>query len=808
MPDTVVDTSHARDSGRHFPGHCQNPKRPDGRTVRVLLTVHDGLSCYSRVSGPLQTMDNERKAKLESSYVHLNEDAPRQSSVPCPTCGLMVPTTMKACPQDGTEIAPAILGDALSATYEFIEAVGAGGMSVIYKARHRALNRLVAIKMLHGHMLSDTIIRRFQQEAKASSLLQHPNTVAVYDFGITESGLPFMVMDFVEGETLANRLKRRGTLPPRACIMIFKQVCDAVEHAHELGILHRDLKPGNIMLIESEGTPGIVKILDFGIAKIMDATDSPGHNLTQTGEVFGSPLYMSPEQCSGNKALDRRSDIYSLGCVMYECLTGTVPHRGDTVMATIVKQLNERPKPITELQPNARIPAKLEDIVDKALEKNPDKRFQSMEELKEALIELRDTENLDTAGGGKRWKHLARKVHIPQKSLWLLTVGLCVATTAVSLSFLSARTPEKQSVTDLSRFPPDSVSTRRDKFEKFRSYVDHSKITDQLLAEYLPVDIQIENLDLGNSKVGNQGLLFVGKQSRLKDLRLGKTKITDAGLESLSNLKNIRTLNLNDTFITDDGLTHLSQMTDMRDLSLVNTKIGNEGLANLAKMHHLQRLLLTGTPINGDGLQLIKDLPIDELHVDGTVIRDSDLPVINNLKSLVEIHIGSTKVNGDGLQSLTDLKSLKRLFMSNCPFEDKNLHFLKQFPNLEEVGAGATHITDAGLAALAQVPTLTAIQINQDNITDAGLKCLIQMPQLEKLSVEKTHVTDEGFRDIGKLKKLRELDVAGTDITDVSLVEFGKLPKLRKLNIKYCHQLTAAAAEEFHSEHQACHLDQ
>jgi serine/threonine protein kinase len=715
---------------------------------------------------------------------------------------------MKACPQDGAEIAPVILGDALSATYEFIEAVGAGGMSVIYKARHRALNRLVAIKMLHGHMLTDTIIRRFQQEAKASSLLRHPNTVAVYDFGITESGLPFMVMDFVEGETLANRLKRRGTLPPRDCIMIFKQVCDAVEHAHELGILHRDLKPGNIMLIESEGTPGIVKILDFGIAKIMDGSDSAGHHLTQTGEVFGSPLYMSPEQCSGVKALDRRSDIYSLGCVMYECLAGTVPHRGDTVMATIVKQLNERPKPVTELQPDAHIPAKLEDIVDKALEKNPDKRFQSMEELKEALIALRDTENLDTAGGGKRWKHLARKVHIPRKSLWLLTVGLCVATTAVSLSFLSARTPEKPSATKLSRFPATSKFTLKDKFEKFRSYVDHSKITDQLLAEYLPVDIQIDKLDLGSAKVGDQGLSFVGKQSRLQYLYLGRTKTTDAGLAFLSNLKNITTLNLNDTLVTDEGLKYLSHMTDMRDLSLVNTKIGNEGLASLRAMHHLRRLLLTGTPINGDGLQLIKDLPIEELHVDGTVIRDSDFPVINNFKSLVEIHVGATKITGDGFQSLTDLKSLRMFFMSNCLFEDKNAHYLKALPKLEEVGAGATHITDAGLAVLAQIPTLTAIQVNEDNITDAGLKSLIQMPQLKKLSVEKTPVTDEGFREIGKLKKLRELDVAGTDITDVSLTEFAKLPKLRTLNIKYCHQLTPAAIAEFRKQHHECHLDQ
>jgi len=752
-------------------------------------------------------MNNEREPKLDSTFVHLNEDVQPQSAVPCRTCGLMVPTTVRNCPQDGTEIAPAILGEALSANYEFIEAIGSGGMSVIYKARHRALDRLVAIKMLHGHMLTDTVIRRFQQEAKASSLLRHPNTVAVYDFGVTESGQPFMVMDFVEGETLANMLKRRGTLPPRDCIKICKQVCDAVEHAHELGILHRDLKPSNIMLIEAEGTPGIVKILDFGIAKIMDSTDSPGHNLTQTGEVFGSPLYMSPEQCSGIKELDRRSDIYSLGCVMYECLAGAVPLRGDTVVATIVKQMNEQPVPINEMQPNAQIPAALEDIVEKALEKNPDKRFQSMEELKEALVELQDNQKADTAGGAKKWKRLVRKARIPQKALFVVTLVLCVATTAVSLSLLYFRPVPQKSNSELSKFPPDSVTSRRAKFEDFRSIANPAKITDVILAAYLPIDIEIDKLDLRGTKIGNISLPFVGKQSRMRHLYLANTKITDEGLKYLANLKDLEILDLHDTSITDDGLKNLSQLTNMRDLNLAHTDISNAGLANLEQMHQLNHLYLTSTPINGDGLRLIKSLPIERLHLDDTIIKESDFPVVNEFKSLTELHIGQSKLTGAGLEALTDLKALKQLFMSNCPIANKNLRFLKQLPQLEEIGAGKTQITDEGLAYLVDVPTLKTVQINENDITDSGMKYLLKMPQLVRLRIEKTKVTDEGFRDIGQLTNLQELDVAGTDLTDVSLTYFARLPSLKNLNIKSCHQISTAAFEEFRNEHPTCHVD-
>jgi len=725
----------------------------------------------------------------------------------------MVPTTMRFCPQDGTEIAPAVLGVALANTYEFIEAVGSGGMSVIYKARHRALNRFVAIKMLHGHMLTDNVIMRFQQEAKASSLLVHPNTVAVHDFGITESGQPYMVMDFIEGETLANVIQRQGALPVEDCIKIISQVCDAVEHAHENGILHRDLKPSNIMLIKMEGTPGIVKIVDFGIAKIMDASGSSGQNLTRTGELFGSPLYMSPEQCAGAKELDRRSDIYSLGCVMYECLTGTVPHRGETLVGTIVKHMNEQPIPISEMQPDTKVPSALEDIVDKALEKNPDKRFQTMEELKKALWQVRDRMNEGAAGGAGSIKRVLRKIRPARRpTLAIGALALLAVTIAASMFFAhsnhdstgsggavpSARLPHQKS----------EYAAANQKALQFFSVAEHKKVTDRLIAENLPFDVGITQLDLNKTSITDNGLVAVGKQRMLTSLSLVNTKIDDLGLRYLSDLDLLKSLDLRGTVIDDQGLKFIPCFSKLRNLNLCSTIITDDGLTHLRQLNQLTDLTLSLTAISGKGLQHITHLPLQMLRLDGTRIKDSEFGTIGEFTSLRDLRIGNSKLTGKGFGALNKLTALTQLHMGDCYFADENVHLISQFPLLEELCAGKTHITDAGLVHLPGLAKLWNLEIFENDITDVGMKYILQLPELRRLMIYKTKVTDAGLRNIADLSKLEELDVSSTDVTDASMPLFAKLPNLKRLTLRHCPKITAKAKEEFHKSLPKCRMDQ
>lgn len=282
----------------------------------------------------------------------------------------------------------ALIGAVLNERYEVLELVGSGAMGSLYRGRHRVLDRPVAIKFLHAHLAKDDVhMERFCREAKLAASLSHPNVVHVYDVGNAEDGSPYLVMDFLDGKSLATMLREMGAFPIKRALPLMSQIAQGLAYAHSKGLLHRDLKLSNIMLVNDSGYE-TAKIIDFGIAKLM--TEDEANQLTQTGEVFGSPLYMSPEQCQGHK-LDERSDIYSAGCVMYEMLTGTTPFKGDNIVATVYKQMKEDPAPFSVVAPDSAIPPVLEQIVFKALQKDPSKRFQNANELNDAIGRVKES---------------------------------------------------------------------------------------------------------------------------------------------------------------------------------------------------------------------------------------------------------------------------------------------------------------------------------------------------------------------------------------------------------------------------------
>jgi serine/threonine-protein kinase len=258
--------------------------------------------------------------------------------------------------------------------YEIGTELGSGGMATVYSGRDRVLGRPVAIKMLADRYAGDDkFVTRFRREARAAAGLNHQNIVSVFDTGDT-NGQHYIVMELVQGETLADLLKREGPLSPDRAARIGGAVARALQAAHDRGFVHRDVKPGNVMITPS----GEVKVMDFGIARA--ATDD---TLTQTGMVLGTASYLSPEQSRGD-AVDHRSDVYSLGCVLYEMLGGRPPFEADTPVSLAYKHVNEDPQPLGSSDP--AIPGELDAVVMKALEKDPDRRFSSARELGEALM--------------------------------------------------------------------------------------------------------------------------------------------------------------------------------------------------------------------------------------------------------------------------------------------------------------------------------------------------------------------------------------------------------------------------------------
>lgn len=278
----------------------------------------------------------------------------------------------------------------LDARFEVLEELGSGGMGRVFKVRDLTLDKLLAIKVLKQDLASDaTALKRFEKEAEAAAALSHPNLISIYSHGTTSEGESYLVMDYLEGPSLAEIIEKNEKLGTERLLDIFIQICDGLAHAHKAGVIHRDVKPTNIILTKSESGKDLVKIVDFGIARVMDASVRETHDLTQTGEVFGSPQYMSPEQCLG-LLLREQSDIYSLGCTLYETITGSPPFAGSNPIQLVVKHINDDAEGFSREHLDTRQKKQLETVTLKCLAKEMDDRYMSVEALKEDLEKIKE----------------------------------------------------------------------------------------------------------------------------------------------------------------------------------------------------------------------------------------------------------------------------------------------------------------------------------------------------------------------------------------------------------------------------------
>jgi TPR repeat protein/serine/threonine protein kinase len=315
----------------------------------------------------------------------------------CPVCKNTYPGDYQVCPRDQTVLtAPGleiVAGTILREKYEVLGEIGVGGMATVYKVRHKAFQEILAVKVVHGHLLHDEgFLKRFRNEAVVARQLKHPNAVRIDDFDSTEDGRPFIVMEFVDGRSLYElRSSAPNPWAVERCLDIAAQAASALSAAHTLGIVHRDIKPANIVLVHDGNDAVQVKVLDFGIAKVSGAETFAGMTSvnTQPSLLIGTPEYMSPEQANGRleSAIDGRSDLYSLGLVLYEMLTGAHPFRADTPMGMLMQQLNTLPAPPESI---CAVSPAVSALVLKALKKDPRDRFQSAAEM---LAALRDPQS-------------------------------------------------------------------------------------------------------------------------------------------------------------------------------------------------------------------------------------------------------------------------------------------------------------------------------------------------------------------------------------------------------------------------------
>jgi len=310
----------------------------------------------------------------------------------CPSCHKTYPGEYNVCPADQTglqssrEFQPGMI---IRNKYQILERIGIGGMGAVYKGRHVTFNELCAIKVVNDSIAGDSnVLQRFQTEAVVTRKLRHPNAVRVDDFDYTDDGRPFIVMELVEGRNVGEVLQAEGAMRVPRAVRIATQVARALGAAHKLGFVHRDIKPGNIILAVDQEGQETAKVLDFGIAKLRQAAGDTQAGMTMTGMVVGTPLYMSPEQFMGKKGggeIDGRSDLYSLGVVLYQMVTAQLPFDGDTLYSIMMQHMQGNVRPPDELVPELKIPPSLSRMILKSIDKSRELRFQNAEEFVASL---------------------------------------------------------------------------------------------------------------------------------------------------------------------------------------------------------------------------------------------------------------------------------------------------------------------------------------------------------------------------------------------------------------------------------------
>jgi serine/threonine-protein kinase len=341
-----------------------------------------------------------------------------------------------------------IIGTVLAGRYEVLRRIGEGGMGAVYEARHALIGKRVAVKVLleKFHAKSD-FVARLLQEARLASSIGHENIVDVTDFGTTDDGRSFVVMEFLDGESLADLERREAPLPIERSLRIARQAASALGAAHAKGIFHRDVKPENLYLVR-RGDADFVKVVDFGISKAVKPGGDEGaesYRLTHTGLLLGTPLYMSPEQARGEEDLDHRVDIWALGVLLYECLTGEVPFRANNYLQIISQVLTHEPQSPARLRPELGIPDAVDAVVMRAMDKDRTRRYQSMSELErdlERLLAGDQNVGLPPVVAGTAPPRMAPRWPLALTAGALLSVGVSLALRRPPPVHLPVATPE------------------------------------------------------------------------------------------------------------------------------------------------------------------------------------------------------------------------------------------------------------------------------------------------------------------------------------------------------------------------------
>lgn len=514
---------------------------------------------------------------------------------------------------------------ALPDRYEINSELGSGGMGKVYLAHDTILKKSVAIKVLNTESLENdpSKLQRFQREAKAAGRMRHESLVTVMDFGLTPSGQPYLVMDYVDGPTLKQVIDSEGPFSADAALDILAKLASAIAHAHTNGVVHRDLKTSNIVLTDAGKESRQPVVVDFGIALMMedDAERSLQSSLTRTNAIIGSPLYMSPEQVRGERA-NERSDIYSLGCIFYECLTGHPPYQGETLMETMNMHVKE-PVPRIELnEDQAGLATRLNSFLDRTMAKDPIDRFATMEEVVvsferishgsiEPRTNLQEKQRADSAAEHSR---------LPG---FLVAGMLVLFSLPVLFVILPNGTEENKALVSIISSDENDLKSKKKKSSFFS--IGEKQALDDRSAE--PKFISTNELNY-----------FIEEQNseKTRKLDINGYKISSAKLAVLATKTYLSNLVLSNCYFEDPSAFRVLASIDLKYLTVRRSNFNDIAAGEVAKFKHLQSLEATECPyLSSIGIKAIAANPsINSLEIGGPLIDDGALKYISSMPGL------------------------------------------------------------------------------------------------------------------------------------------------------------------------------
>jgi len=675
--------------------------------------------------------------------------------------------------------------------------IGRGASGLVYQCRDRILGKRVAIKVLRT--VTTVQLISFQKEARALSQLNHPGIVSVLDFGVTASSAPYMVLEFINGVTLSAIIDERGAMPLDVAIPIFSRIAEALTYTHSKGVYHRDLKSSNIVLVEPElGAELEVRIIDFGVAAIKNATQEP--TIFQGNSIVGTPAYMSADQTLG-LPYDARSEIYSLGCVLFEALTGQVPFEGDTVLTTIRMHAQDVPPRLSEMREDLEFSEAIESLVARCLEKSPESRFQSMEEFQEALLKILD-EDVSDVTVTKRKSEKPWRV-VKDCILACLVIGVLGAVFFVAKNHFEAESTREE-------------KARRAKFEAqglrnaiyelpnvflhnpdAGSYYANGTVTDDHLVALLRAKRgQIRELDLAKADqqfekktISARGWKAIGKMD-LKVLKLYSTQIQNEDLKEIARLKNLEQLDLTCTEITDEGIAHLTGLPKLETLNLTKTKITDKATESIAEMKSVTSPIMSDTSITNAGVANLVRLPnYHNVNLAGTFIDDGALKYIAGIPHPDKIILERTKVTGRGLMQLGHLKEFVSLNVNNVEGIDDEVlaYIVKTWPQLQVLELGDCNLPPQSIKRLFGLKRLWKINLCSSQLTDADVEPVLSLPNIKVWVLATNDLTDKTVERLCQRETIDFIDLnhcpltaKGLRMLDQRKVTYTALPPMGK----------------------------